>query len=147
MSELLLGLGSLLRNRDQAFDTIRSILMVRLEARTETFNNYLKALRSFAKRYFKRNPSLTPEYTAVIAQTGDALDLHGDYIYLNPACEYLLQHDFSDLKYSIRFVNGKAYSNIPYQGEIRDFECSNTGRVQVCSQGTYYTLNVPIHYG
>ena len=147
MSELLLGLGSLIRNRDQAFDTIRSILMTRLEAPMETSANYFKAVRSLAKRLFKRNPSLTPEFKAIIAQSGDAIDVHGNYLYLNPACDYLLAHDFEDLQFSFRFVNGKVQSLIPNEGEIKDYECSNTGRVQICSQGTYYVLNVPMYYG
>ncbi len=146
-SELLLGLGSLLRNRDQAFDTMRSVLQNRFEARSETFQNYFKALRSLAKRLFKRNPSLTPEFKAVIADTGDAIDVHGDYIYLNPDCDYLLAHDFADLQFSFRSINGKVHSLIPNQGEIKEYECSTTGRVQVCNQGGYYILNVPMHYG
>jgi hypothetical protein len=146
-SELLLGIGSLLRNRDQAFDTIRSILQNRMDSRSETFANYFKALRALAKRLFKRNPSLTPEFKAVIAQTGDGIDVHGDYIYLNPACDYVLAHDFADLQFSFRLINGKVHSLIPNQGEIKDYECSNTGRVQVCNQGNYYKLNVPMYYG
>jgi len=146
-SELLLGIGSLLRNRDQAIDTIRSVLTNRLESGFETSQNYLKALRTLAKRLFKRNPSLTPEYTAVIGQTGDVLDVHGDYIYLNPACDYLLAHDFADLQFSFRFNNGKLYSLLPNQVEIKEFECSNTGRVQACSQGYYFTISIPMHYG
>jgi hypothetical protein len=147
MSELLLGIGSLLRNRDQAFDTIRSVLTNRLESGSETSQNYFKALRTFAKRLLKRNPSLTPEYTAVIGQTGDAIDVHGDYIHLNPACDYVLAHDFADLQFSFRFNNGKLYSLLPNQVEIKEFECSNTGRVQACSQGYYFTISVPMHYG
>ncbi|CAF1402787.1 unnamed protein product, partial [Rotaria sordida] len=146
-SELILGIGSLLRNRDQAFDTIRSVLRNRLEARSETYQNYYKALRSLAKRLFQRSPSLTPEFQAVIAQTGDAIDLHGHYVYLNPACDYLLAHDFADLQFSFQFVNGKVQTVIPNQGDIKEYDCSNTGRVQVCNHGTYYTLNVPMHYG
>jgi hypothetical protein len=146
-TELLLGIGSLLRNRDQAFDTIRSVLTNRMESGSETFTNYFKALRQLAKRLFKRNPSLTPEYTAIIGQTGDAMDVHGDYIYLNPACDYVLAHDFADLQFSFRFNNGKLYSVLPNQVEIKEFECSNTGRVQACSQGHYFTISVPMHYG
>ncbi len=146
-SELLLSLGSLLRNRDQAFDTIRSVLTNRMESGSETFSNYFKALRSLARRVFKRNPSLTPEFKAIIAQTGDALNVHGDYIYLNPSCDYVLAHDFADLQFSFRFSNGKVYSVLPQQAEVREYECSNTGRVQVCNQGDYYTLNVPMYYG
>jgi len=107
----------------------------------------MKALRSLVKRLFKYNPSLTPEFTAIIAQTGDAIDVHGDYIYLNPTCDYILAHDFADLQFSFRLTNGKVYSLIPNQSEIKEYECSNTGRVQVCSQGNYYTLNVPMYYG
>ena len=146
-SELLLGMGSLIRNRDQAFDTIRSILINRLDASAETRANYMKAVRSLAKRLFRRNPSLTPEYKAVIAQSGDAIDLHGEYIYLNPSCEYLLAHDFADLQFSFRFANGRVYSLISNQGEIRQHECSDTGRVQICNEGNYYRLNVPMYYG
>ena len=146
-SELLLGIGSLLRNRDQAFDTIRSILINRLDSATETRENYFKALRSLAKRLFRRNPSLTPEYKAVITQTGDAIDLHGEYIYLNPQCDYLLAHDFADLQFSFRFSNGRVYSLLPNQAEIREHECSNTGRVQICNEGSFYRLNVPMYYG
>ena len=146
-SELLLGIGSLLRNRDQAFDTIRSILQNRLQSRSETFMNYYKALRTLAKRLFKRNPSLTPEYQAILTESGDGLDVHGNYIYLNPACSYLLAHDFADLQFSFRFVNGKIHSILPTQGEIKEFECSNTGRVQICNHGSFYSLNVPMYYG
>ena len=146
-SELMLGIGSLLRNRDQAFDTIRSVLRNRFEARSETYQNYFKALRSLAKRLLQRNPSLTPEFQAIIAQTGDAIDVHGHYMYLNPACDYVLAHDFADLQFSFQFVNGKVQTVLPNQGEIKEYDCSNTGRVQICNQGTYYTLNVPMHYG
>ncbi|CAF3221829.1 unnamed protein product [Rotaria sp. Silwood2] len=146
-SELILGIGSLLRNRDQAIDTIRSVLRNRFEARSETYQNYYKALRSLFKRLLQRNPSLTPEFHAIIAQTGDAIDVHGHYMYLNPACDYVLAHDFADLQFSFQFVNGKVQAVIPNEGEIKEYECSNTGRVQVCNHGTYYTLNVPMHYG
>ncbi|CAF1498906.1 unnamed protein product [Rotaria sp. Silwood1] len=146
-SELMLGIGSLLRNRDQALDTIRSVLRNRFEARSETTQNYFKALRSLAKRLFQRSPSLTPEFQAVIAQTGDAIDVHGHYMYLNPACEYVLAHDFADLQFSFQFTNGKVQTVVPNQGEIKEYDCSNTGRVQVCNHGSYYTLNVPMHYG
>jgi hypothetical protein len=147
LSELLLGLGSLLRNRDQAVDTIRSIIKIRLESRSETSNNYFKALRALAKRVLKRNPSLTPEYTAVIGQTGDALDVHGHYVYLNPACDYTVAHDFADLQVSFRFNNGKLYSLLPNEVEIKEYECSNTGRIVACSHGYYFTITVPMHYG
>ncbi len=146
-SELLLGIGSLLRNRDQAIDTIRAILTNRFESGSETFSNYMKALRSLGQRLFKRNPSLTPEFKAVVAQTGDAIDLHGDYIYLNPACDYVLAHDFEDLQFSFRSINGKVHSLIPNQGEVKQYECSNTTRVQICNEGNYYKLNVPMYYG
>jgi hypothetical protein len=147
-SELLLGIGSLLRNRDQAIDTIRAVLTNRVESNSETSANYFKAVRSLVKRLLKRNPSLTPEFKAVITQTGQAIDLHGDYIYLNPACDYVLAHDFADLQFSFRFINGKVQSLIPNQGEIKEYECAPTnGRVQMCSHGTYYILNVPMHYG
>jgi hypothetical protein len=118
-----------------------------MTARSETFQNYFKVLRSLAKRLLKRNPSLAPEFKAVIAQTGDGIDLHGDYIYLNPACDYVLAHDFADLQFSFRLINGKVHSFIPNQGEIKEYECSNTSRVQVCNQGSHYTLNVPMYYG
>ncbi|UJR31139.1 hypothetical protein I4U23_018646 [Adineta vaga] len=146
-SELILGLGSLLRNRDQAFDTIRSILENRLTTRSETLQNYFKAFRALAKRVLKRNPSLTPEFKAVVAQTGDAIDVHGNYLHLNTACDHILAHDFADLQFSFRLINGKVHSLIPNQGEIKDHECSNTGRVQVCNHGNYYTMNVPMYYG
>ncbi|CAF0741101.1 unnamed protein product [Adineta steineri] len=145
-SELILGVGSLLRNRDQAYDTIRSILESRITARMEKLKNSFKALRSLLKRLLKRNPSLTPEFKAIIAQTGDAIDLHGNYIYLNPACDYIIAHDFFNLQFSFRYFNGKIYSIIPNQVEIKDHECSDTGRVQVCNHGGFYTLNVPMHY-
>jgi hypothetical protein len=143
----MLGLGSLLRNRDQAFDTIRSILENRLTTRSETMQNYWKALRALAKRLFKRNPALTPEFRAIVAQTGDAIDFHGNYIHLNTACDHLLAHDFADLQFSFRLINGKVHSLIPNQGEIKDYECSDTGRVQVCNHGSYYTINAPMYYG
>lgn len=146
-SELMLAMGSLLRNRDQAIDTIRSVLRNRMEARTETMQNYLKALKSLAKRLFKRNPSLVPEFQAVVAQTGDAIDVHGHYVYLNPACDYVLAHDFGDLQFSFKFTNGKVQSLLPNQGEIGEYDCSNTGRVQICNYGPFYTLNVPMFYG
>jgi hypothetical protein len=107
----------------------------------------MKALRSLGQRLFKRNPSLTPEFKAVVAQTGDAIDLHGDYIYLNPACDYVLAHDFEDLQFSFRSINGKVHSLIPNQGEVKQYECSNTTRVQICNEGNYYKLNVPMYYG
>ena len=143
----MLGIGSLLRNRDQAFDSIRSILQNRLESRSETFKNYFKALRSLAKRVFKRDPALTPEFKAIIAESGDALNVQGEYIYLNPACDYLLAHDFADLQFSFRFINGKVHSLIPNEGEIKEYECSNTGRVRVCCDKDFCTLNVPMYYG
>lgn len=143
----MLGIGSLLRNRDQAFDSIRSILQNRLESRSETFQNYFKALRSLAKRVFKRDPALTPEFKAIIAESGDALNVQGEYIYLNPACDYLLAHDFADLQFSFRFINGKVHSLIPNEGEIKEYECSNTGRVRVCCDKDFCTLNVPMYYG
>ena len=146
-SELMLGIGSLLRNRDQAFETIRAILRDRFEARSETNANYMKLLRVLVKRLFKRNPSLTPEFQAIIASTGDAIDVHGHYVYLNPACNYVLAHDFADLQFSFHFINGKVQSVIPNQNEIKEYDCSNTGRVQMCNNGGFYTLNVPMHYG
>ncbi|CAM4823104.1 unnamed protein product, partial [Rotaria magnacalcarata] len=57
---------------------------------SETSKHYSKAVRTFAKRLCKRNPALTPEFSAVIANTGDTIDLHGDYVYLNPSCDYVL---------------------------------------------------------
>ncbi|CAF0806671.1 unnamed protein product [Adineta ricciae] len=146
-SETLLALGSLLRNRDQAFDTIRSVLASRLEARTETTQNYFKALIQLGKRLLKRNPSLTPEYKAVISETGDGIDFHGHYIHLDPSCDYLLAHDFANLQFSFRFINGKVYSLIPNQGEIKEFQCSNTTRVKMCNHGNFYTIDMPMHYG
>ncbi|CAF2836650.1 unnamed protein product, partial [Rotaria sp. Silwood2] len=131
-SELVYGLGSLLRNRDQAFDIIRSVLVNRFQSRSETSQNYDKALRALVKRLFKCNPSLTPEFHAVIAHTGDTIDLHGDYIYLNTACDYVLAHDFDGLQFSFRFASGKVYSVIPNLVEIKEYEFSNTGRVQLC---------------
>ncbi|CAF5085921.1 unnamed protein product, partial [Rotaria magnacalcarata] len=62
---------------------MRCIIKDRFQTRSETFQHYSKAVRTFAKRLFKRNPSLTPEFNAVIANTGDTIDLHGDYVYLN----------------------------------------------------------------
>jgi hypothetical protein len=146
-SELMLGIGSLLRNRDQAFDTIRAILQARFTARSETLSNYYKALRSLAKRLLKRNPSLTPEFQAVIAQTGDGIDVHGNYIHLTPACNYVLAHDFADLQFSFQLINGEVHSLIPNEGKIKEHQCSNTGRVRVCNHGSYSVLNVPMYYG
>lgn len=146
-SELMLGIGSLLRNRDQAFDTIRSILQNRLESRSETMQNYWKAIRSMAKRLFSRDPSLTPELKAIVADSGDALNLQGEYIFLNPACNYVLAHDFADLQFSFHFINGKVYSMIPQRQEIGDYQVSDTGRVRVSCEKSFCTLNVPIHYG
>ncbi|CAF0940658.1 unnamed protein product [Rotaria sordida] len=146
-NELIYGIGSLLRNRDQALDTIRSVLMNRVQSRSETWRNYWKALRTLARRLFQRNPSLTPEFYAVIAHTGDAIDFHGDYVYLNPACDYVLAHDFGGLQFSFRFASGKVYSVVPNQVEIKEYECSNTGRVQLCNQGYYSTISVPMYYG
>ena len=146
-SQLILSIGSVLRNRDQAFDTIRSVLQNHFETRSEIFQNYYKALHSFAKRLFKRNPSLTPEFQAIIAETGDVIDLHGNYVYLNPTCNYVLAHDFADLQFSFHLINGKVHSLIPNQGEIKQYECSKTGRVQICNYGSYYTLNMPMYYG
>jgi hypothetical protein len=124
------------------------VLTNRLESGSETSSYYFKALRSLGQRLFKRNPSLTPEFKAVITQTGDAIDLHGDYIHLSPTCDYLLAHDFADLQFSFRFTNGKVFSLIPNQVEIKEYECAPAGgRVQVCSHGNFYTLNVPMHYG
>lgn len=143
----MLALGSLLRNRDQAFDTIRSVLVARFEARSETLQNYLKALKTLGKRLFKRNPSLTPEFHAVIAKTSDAITFQGDYIHLDPSCDYLLAHDFANLQFSFRFTNGRVQSLLPNQGELRDYECSNTGRVQMCNHGSYYTINMPMYFG
>jgi hypothetical protein len=143
----MLGIGSLLRNRDQSFDTIRSIIQNKLGSRSETIKNYFKAIQSFAKRVFKRNPSLTPEFQAIIAETGDALNVQGEYIYVNPACDYVLAHDFADLQFSFRFINGKVYSLIPNEGEIKPYQCSNTGRVRVCCDKNYCTLNMPMYYG
>ena len=107
----------------------------------------MKAFGALAKRLLKRKPSLTHEFNAIIAQTGDAINVHGEYIYLNPACNYVLAHDFGDLKFSFRFTNGTIYSLIPYPVEIKKYECSNTGRVQICNQGYYSNLNVPMYYG
>lgn len=146
-SELLLGIGSLLRNRDQAFQTMRAILVNRLEARSETFQNYLKALKSLVKRIFKRDPALTPEYKGFITETGDALNVQTDYVYLNPACDYVLAHDFADLKFSFRFSNGKVYSMIPTQSEIGEYQCSETGRVRICCDKDFCVINVPMYYG
>ena len=143
----MLGIGSLLRNRDQAFETMRAILVNRLDAGSETFQNYMKAIRSFAKRVFKRNPSATPEFKAIIANTGDGLNVHNDYFYLNPACEYVLAHDFANLKFSFRYSNGKVYSLIPNEVEIKEYQCSQGGRVRVCCEKSFCTINIPMYYG
>jgi len=147
MSELILAAGSLLRNRDQAFDTIRSILSTRIDARTETMTNYFKAVRSLAKRLFQRNPSLVPESKAIIASTGDGIDVNGNYVYLNPVCNYALAQDFEDLQFAFGFIQGKVYSLIPSSNEVKEYECSSTGRVRVCNHKTHYIINVPMHYG
>jgi hypothetical protein len=118
-----------------------------MQSRSETSKNYFKALRSLAKRLFKRNPSLTPEFKAVITETGDGIDVHGDYIHLNPACGYVLAHDFADLQFSFQYINGKVHSLIPNEGEIKEYECSNTSRVQVCREKNFFTINVPMYYG
>lgn len=146
-SELMMGIGSLLRNRDQAFDTIRSILQNRLESRTETLQNYWKALRSLAKRVFSRDPSLTPELKAILAESGDGLNVHGEYIFLNPQCNYLLAHDFANLQFSFQFIGGKFYSMIPEKEEIGEYQSSKTGRVRLTREKDVAIVNVPIHYG
>ena len=146
-SELLMGIGSLLRNRDQAFDTIRSVLQNRLESRSETWQNYWKALRSLGKRVFSRDPSLTPEWKAVITESGDGLNVQGEYVYLNPQCNYVLAHDFADLQFSFHSIGGKIYSMIPEKEEIGEYQCSKTGRVRICRDKNIATLNVPLHYG
>ncbi|CAF1606934.1 unnamed protein product, partial [Rotaria magnacalcarata] len=105
---------------------------------SETSKHYSKAVRTFAKRLCKRNPALTPKFSAVIANTGDTIDLHGDYV---------LAHDFGGLQFSFRFIYGKVYSVLPNLVEIRENECSTTGRVQLCNRGYYSTLNVPMYYG
>ncbi|CAF4811124.1 unnamed protein product, partial [Rotaria socialis] len=33
------------------------------------------------------------------------------------------------------------------EGEIKENDCSNTGRVQICNDGGFYTISVPMHYG
>ena len=146
-SASMLGLGSLLRNSDQAFDTIRSLVQNRMQSRTESMQNYLKALRSLGKRLFKRDPSLTPEFKAIISRTGDALNFHGEYIYLNPACNYILAHDFADLKFSFRSANGKIHSRTTKEVEVGEYESSDTGRVQASCDKSVCTINVPMHYG
>ena len=146
-SASMLGLGSLLRNYDQAFDTLRSLVQNRFQSRTESFQNYGKALRSLGKRLFQRDPSLTPEFKAIISRTGDGLNFHGEYIYLNPACNYILAHDFADLKFSFRYVNGKIRSLIPKEDEVGEYECSDTGRVRACCDKNICTINMPMYYG
>ncbi|CAF5165352.1 unnamed protein product, partial [Rotaria magnacalcarata] len=87
---------------------------------SETSKHYSKAVHTFVKRLWKRNPALTPEFSAVIANTGDTIDLHGDYV---------LAHDFGGLQFSFRFIYGKVYSVLPNLVEIKENECSTTGRV------------------
>ncbi|CAF4602717.1 unnamed protein product, partial [Rotaria magnacalcarata] len=60
---------------------------------------------------------------------------------------YVLAHDFGGLKFSFRFIYGKVYSILPNLVEIKENECSTTGRVQLCNRGYYSTLNVPMYYG
>ena len=146
-SKLILLMGTLLRYENLGLFTMKCIIKDRFQTRSETFQHYSKAVRTFAKRLFKRNPSLTPEFNAVIANTGDTIDLHGDYVYLNPSCDYVLAHDFSGLQFSFRFIYGKVYSVLPNLVEIKENECSTTGRVQLCNRGYYSTLNVPMYYG
>ncbi|CAF4374596.1 unnamed protein product, partial [Rotaria magnacalcarata] len=93
---------------------------------SETSKHYSKAVHTFVKRLWKRNPALTPEFSAVIANTGDTIDLHGDYVYLNPSCDYVLAHDFGGLQFSFRFIYGKVYSVLPNLVEIKENECSTT---------------------
>ncbi|CAM4792685.1 unnamed protein product [Rotaria magnacalcarata] len=146
-SKLVLLMGTLPRYDGRALFTMRCIIKDRFQTHSETFQHYSKVVRTFAKHLFKRNPSLTPEFNAVIANTGDTIDLHGDYVYLNPSCDYVLAHDFGGLKFSFRFIYGKVYSILPNLVEIKENECSTTGRVQLCNRGYYSTLNVPMYYG
>lgn len=143
----MMGIGSLLRNRDQALETIRSILVNRLESRQETLRNYWKAVRSLAKRLFSRDPSLTPELKAIVSESGDALNVQGEYVYLNPQCNYLLAHDFADLQFSFQYISGKFYSMFPEKEEIGEYQCSSKGRVRLCREKDVATLNIPVHYG
>ncbi|CAF2073113.1 unnamed protein product [Rotaria magnacalcarata] len=64
------------------------LLMNRFQTRGKTFQHCSKTVRTFDKRLFKRNPSLTPEFNAVIANTGHTIDLFGDCV---------LAHDFGGL--------------------------------------------------
>ncbi|CAF5041382.1 unnamed protein product, partial [Rotaria magnacalcarata] len=75
-------MGTLPRYDGRALFTMRCIIKDRFQTHSETFQHYSKVVRIFAKHLFKRNPSLTPEFNAVIANTGDTIDLHGDYVYL-----------------------------------------------------------------
>jgi hypothetical protein len=109
--------------------------------------NYFKALRSLAKRLFKRKPSLTPEFKAVISSSGDAIDLHGNYMHFNPACDYALVHDFADLKSSIRFKKGEVQSVISNPGKIPDYECSSDGCIRACNHKNFTIITVPMHCG
>ena len=79
-SKLVLLMGTLLSYKQRGLFTMKCIIKDRFQTRSETFQHYSKAVRTFAKRLFKRNPSLTPAFNAVIANTGDTIDLHGDYV-------------------------------------------------------------------
>lgn len=145
--EIAKGIARIIRNPYQGLDTNQIIIKTYIQSRSETYRNYIRAFRSLAKRLLKRNPSLTPEFNAIIANTGDAIDLHGHYVYLNPSCDYVLAHDFDGLRFSFRFIYGKIYSVLPNLVEIKENECSNTGRIQICNRGHYSILRVPMYYG
>ncbi|CAF0906246.1 unnamed protein product [Didymodactylos carnosus] len=138
---------SLVSNRKRMNDTVPAVIFEFFQSQSETFLSYKKFIKSIAKRLSQRNPSLTPERVAIITATGHGIDLHGHYIYLNPVCDYVLLHDFTDLQFSFRYTNGKVYTVIPAQAEIPDHECSKTDRVQACCENDYCSINVPIYYG
>ncbi|CAF4585559.1 unnamed protein product, partial [Rotaria socialis] len=136
-NKLILLMGTLLKYRERGLFTLNCIIKDRFQTRSETFQHYSKPVRTFPKRLFKRNPSLTPEFNAVIANTGDIIDLRSDYV---------LTHDFSGLQFSFRFIYGKVYSVLLNLIGIKENECSTTGRVQLCNRGYYSTLNVTMYY-
>ncbi|CAF0993491.1 unnamed protein product, partial [Didymodactylos carnosus] len=139
---------SLLSNRKRMNVTVSAVISEFFASRRETIRSYRKFIKAIGKRLFQRNPSLTPERVAVITSSGHGIDLHGDYIYLNPACDYILLHDFVDLQFSFQYANGKVYSVVPSpRREVPNYECSASGRVQACCEKDYCRINVPVHYG
>jgi hypothetical protein len=148
LTDSMMSIGSPLSTRNESSEINRAIWFNRMESRQQTIRNYMRGFRSFAKRISQQNASLTPELKAIITDTGDGLSVHGDYIFLNPACDYLLAHDFADQQFSFRYVNGQVRSSFPNEIVLKDSECSSTStRVRICREGNNYVFNVPLHYG